>query len=224
MNIINLARDNPLYPPNLMKVPGYYVPDNIEAIGGLRILESPKIALFCSIKCPGEMILKAYDLAHALCATGASVVSGFHSPMEKEVLNVLFRSRNPAIICPARSIEGMRQPKEYQRPIEEGCLLLLSPFEKKIKRATVQTTIVRNRFAAALADRILIAHASEDGKMEAFCREILEWGKPVFTLESDYNKRLIAMGVKKFSQEILKFQDFNRQEMNRGGTETRRFL
>jgi predicted Rossmann fold nucleotide-binding protein DprA/Smf involved in DNA uptake len=192
MDIVSFGPDDPLYPPNLMKVPGCLAPENIQALGDLKILESPKIALFCSIKCPGEIILKAYDLAHALCMTGAAVVSGFHSPMEKEVLNVLFRSRNPAIICPARSIEGMRQPKEYQRPLAEGRLLLLSPFEKKIKRATVQTTLVRNRFAAALADRILIAHASPDGKMEAFCREILEWGKPVFTLESDYNKRLIA--------------------------------
>lgn len=120
--------------------------------------------------------------------------------MEKEVLNVLLRSQNPVILCLARSMEGMRQPKEHQRPIAEGRLLLLSPFEKKIKRATVQTTLARNRFAAALADRILIAHASPDGKMEEFCREILAYGKPVFALESDYNKRLIDMGVKKISQ------------------------
>lgn len=196
MDILDIGRDNPRYPPNLMKILGNDAPETIRSLGDLKILESKKLALLCSIKCPGEIILKTYDLAHALRETGETVISGFHSPMEKEVLNVLVRSQTPVVICPARSMEGMRLPRECESPLNEGRLLLLSPFEKNIKRPTVQTTLIRNKLVAALSDQILIAHASPGGKTEDFCQEILEWGKPLFTLESDYNKRLIKLGAK----------------------------
>jgi len=33
------------------------------------------------------------------------VISGFHTPAEKECLRILLRGAQPIIICPARSIE-----------------------------------------------------------------------------------------------------------------------
>ena len=49
-----------------------------------------------------------------------TVISGFHSPMERECLNILLRGKQSVIICPARSIEGMRIKSEYKKPLEEG--------------------------------------------------------------------------------------------------------
>jgi len=67
-------------------------------------LRAKKQALFCSRKYPGNLILKAYDLARSLRDAGTTVISGFHTPVEKECLRILLRGAQPLIICPARSI------------------------------------------------------------------------------------------------------------------------
>jgi hypothetical protein len=38
----------------------------IAALGSVTLLRSPLLALFCSIRCPGKLILETYDLARAL--------------------------------------------------------------------------------------------------------------------------------------------------------------
>jgi len=48
---------------------------------------------------------------------------------------------------------------------------------------------------AALADRVLIAHARQGSKTESLAREIIGWGKPVFTLEHPSNENLLALGA-----------------------------
>lgn len=167
----------------------------IAAIGNLDILQKRKLAFFCSVKCPGEIILEAYDLAHALRDAGITVMSGFHSPMEKEVLNILLRSPHPVIACPARSIEGMRLPTEYKKQLADGRLLLLSPFNKKIRRSTVETSAVRNQFVANVAEKIFVAYTSPGSKTEQLCKDMLQSGKTLFTLANEYNKPLINLGA-----------------------------
>jgi hypothetical protein len=54
------------------------------------------------------------------------------------------RGAQPTIICPARSIEGMRIPPEWKQAIEQERLLLLSPFEKKYRRVTAALAKQRN--------------------------------------------------------------------------------
>jgi predicted Rossmann fold nucleotide-binding protein DprA/Smf involved in DNA uptake len=165
----------------------------IAAIGNLDILQNKKLAFFCSVKCPGEIILQAYDLAQTLRDAGITVVSGFHSPMEKEVFNILSRSPHPFIACPARSIEGMRLPMEYKKLLADRRLLLLSPFNKKIRRSTVETSALRNQFVAEVAERIFVAYTSPDSKTELLCKNILKSGKEVFTLANENNKKLIDL-------------------------------
>lgn len=103
----------------------------VTIIGNQEILQAKKLALFCSRRCPGNLILKAYDLTRSLRKADTAVTSGFHTPVEKECLRILLRGSQPIIICPARSIDGMRIPSEWKQPIEQGRLLLFSPFEKR---------------------------------------------------------------------------------------------
>src|SRR5438552_478970 len=84
---------------------GQAMPDVITARGDVGILHNGTMALFCSIRCPGDVILRTYDLARALRDARITVVGGFHSPMEKECLDLLLRGTGPVVICPARSIE-----------------------------------------------------------------------------------------------------------------------
>ena len=85
---------------------------------------------------------------------------------------------------------------EYKDPIKKGQLLLLSPFKESKNRNTVEAANERNRFVAALADTILVAHASPNSKTEMFCRELLTWGKRLYTFKSESNSNLIKLGAK----------------------------
>jgi hypothetical protein len=95
---------------------GEHAPKTLTAVGAVASLAQPKTALFCSVRCPGEAILRAYDTAQKLRDEGVTVVSGFHSPVEKECLRILLRGKQPIIICFARSLEKI----EYRLRGAEG--------------------------------------------------------------------------------------------------------
>lgn len=175
---------------------GDRAPATLAALGNLDILRQKKLALFCSVKCPGNLILQTYDLARALRGAGVTVIGGFHSPMEKECLALLLHGTQPVIVCPARSIDRMRLPTAWKAPLAEGRLLLLSPFAEKLRRVTTDLAQRRNQFVAALADKVFIAHAAPGSKTERFCRDVLAWGKSLLTLESDENAPLLALGAR----------------------------
>jgi predicted Rossmann fold nucleotide-binding protein DprA/Smf involved in DNA uptake len=173
----------------------------IYTLGDPLILQQKKIAFFCSVKCPGEIILQVYDFVKDLVKKDLAVISGFHSPLEQECLHILFRAKTPFIICPARALQGMRNKKEFKEPLNEGRLLLLSPFSEKHNRMSMKNSSVRNYFVAAVADAMFFAYAAPRSKTEIFCEEIISRGTPVYTLKSDLNKKLLKMGAIPVSNE-----------------------
>jgi len=199
MSIKRISKDDPIYPAELKSYMGGQAPQSVTALGNLDILRLKKLALFCSVKCPGSLILKTYDLTQALRQAGIPVIGGFHSPIEGECLRILLSGMEPVAICPARNIEGMRLRTEYKKSLEEGRLLFLSPFAKSQNRATVQTAIYRNQFVAALASSIFIAYAEPNSKTEQFCRDLLAWEKPLYTLDSKDSKNLLELGARKIN-------------------------
>ena len=137
---------------------------------------------------------------------GVTTIGGFHSPMEKECLTLLLRGMQPVIICPARSIERMRIPSAWKTPLAESRLLLLSSFTEKLHRVTANLAQKRNELVAALADVVFVAHAAFGSKTEHFFHDVLSWGKPLLTLESDKNASLIARGARPVQPENISEQ------------------
>ncbi len=160
-------------------------------------------ALFCSGKCPAQIILKAHELAQQFRESGVPTIGGYHSPVERECLRVLLRGSQPIILCPARSIENMRPRPEWKGALAEGRLLILSIFDSKHRRSTAALASQRNAFVAALADKICIAHASEGGKTLQFAHQVLEWGKPLFTFDTPANKSLFQCGAQPIESPCL---------------------
>lgn len=155
-------------------------PDSLEvaAIGNSALLRPEKVGLFSSVRCPGDLILAAYDYAKKLRDAGTAVISGFHSPVEKECLRILLRGSQPIIICPARSLANMRIPTELRPHIEKGRLLLLSPFSEKERRATSVLARERNGFVASIADKLCFIYTEPGGSLEALAAEMTALGKP----------------------------------------------
>lgn len=166
------------YPTSLRERLGEQAPRRLIVLGKLALLSQPKTGLFCSLRCPGNAILGAYDTARKLRDECVTVVSGFHSPVEKECLRILLRGKQPIIICLARSLENIRIPAEWRRALAEERLVLISPFAKRPRRPTTESSHQRNELVAALSDEAIIIHAEPGGSVERIAKFVDRWSIP----------------------------------------------
>ena len=121
--------------------------------------------------------------------------------MERECLRLLLRGKQPVVVCPARSIDNMRIPREWRPALDDGRLLILSPFPATARRPTAELAAQRNDLVADLAHRFFIAHAAPGSKTETFARRLAASGKPLLALDSQANLNLMEMGALVVSQE-----------------------
>ena len=170
----------------------------IGSAGDAAILERPRIALLCSSKCPGNLILDLYELAKQFRQQGVTVISGFHSPMEEECLRILLRSPHPVIWCLARGLFNRipETPIDCRAAVAEGRLLIISPFKENVTRVTAKTAQLRNRFVADFANALFIPHAAPGSRIETLARELLAEGKTVYTFDLPENAALLDLGAK----------------------------
>lgn len=136
-----------------------------EFLGNEQLLKLQKTAFLCSRSITASAVLKCYDWAIAQREAGNCVISGFHSQLEKDVLHYLLKGKQPIIIALARGLKKKIEP-ELIKPLEQGRILIISPFDKTVKRASEQTAEIRNKMMIELADNITIGYASKGGKLE----------------------------------------------------------
>ena len=185
------------YPCDLATFCGKETPAALGLIGPRWLLAGfPKLAVFCSVRCPGNLILRTYDLAQKLRHSAPMVVSGFHSPMEQECFTILLRGPQPMIYCPARGLDRMQMRAGWRKPLAEGRLLILSGFGPSQRRPTEATALRRNRMVAALANGVFVAHAAPGTKTYRLCEQVLSWGKPLYTFDDPANADLISSGAR----------------------------
>lgn len=137
-----------------------------ENLGNINLLKLYKTAFLCSRRIPANVVLKCYDWAIEQREQGNCIISGFHSQLEKDVLHYLLKGKQPIILVMARGLKNKVEP-ELEKAIEQGRLLIITPFDKTINRATEQTAQIRNRLMVDLSDQITIGYASKGGNIEA---------------------------------------------------------
>ena len=155
----------------------------------MQLLCNPRTALFCSARTPADAIRRSRAAAKRMREDGKTVISGFHSTIEKECLQILLRGNQPIIICPARAIEEMRIPGDCRAALDAGRLLLPSPFIEDPLRATRESAILRNEFVAALADSFYIAHMTSGGETARIAGMLNRWGVPAVQFTSGERDR-----------------------------------
>lgn len=136
-----------------------------EHVGNEELLLLPKTAFLCSRKVSANVVLKCYDWAIAQREAGNCVISGFHSQLEKDVLHYLLKGKQPIIVAIARGLKLKLEP-ELQQPMNEGRLLIITPFDKTVKRVTEKTAYVRNQMMIELADEVVVGFASKGGMLK----------------------------------------------------------
>ena len=154
-------------------------PPEITFAGDLNFLARETTALFCSAQCPGAAILRTFDRMTQMRDSGQIVLGGFHSPMEQDCLRILLRGHQPIILVLARTLHNLHLAPDLVPSFQSNRLLLLSPFGLQHKRVTASLAVRRNRFAATIATKALIAYAAPGSRTAALADEIHAAGKPV---------------------------------------------
>jgi hypothetical protein len=146
---------------------GADAPTKISVIGAPIALSAPMTAFLCSKEAPGATILKAFDQAAAWRDAGRCVISGFHSPLEQQCLDILLRGKQPIVMALARGLGNLRLPAAQRKALDDGRLTIISPFPETKKRATADLARQRNRFVASLAEEVVFAFIAPGGSPTA---------------------------------------------------------
>ena len=119
--------------------------------GNKNLLDRELVAFFASRKATPHDAQLARQWAESICHTDKVVISGFHSPLEKEVLNILLENHHPIIFALGRALYK-KVPPLLQSAFNEGRLLFIS--FRGYSRHSWNSAQQRNWSAADLADEI----------------------------------------------------------------------
>jgi hypothetical protein len=122
-----------------------------EYLGNTSLLDRYLVAFFASRSSTAEIAERALRWAGNICQTDKVVISGFHSPLEKEVLRVLLEHKHPVIVALGRALYK-KVPLYLQSELDEGRLLFVS--FRDYSRHSWESSEIRNWKAAGLADEV----------------------------------------------------------------------
>ena len=95
----------------------------MSSLGNTDLLERYLVAFFASRSVTPEAESRCIAWAESICNTDSVVISGFHSPLEKKILNILLEHKHPVELFLGRAMYK-RIPAEYQEAIDEGRMLI----------------------------------------------------------------------------------------------------
>lgn len=144
---------------------------HFHAIGNAALLTESLLGLLSSRECPGNVLLETLDRIPEWVRTGRVIVSGFHSPLEQQVLRSVLRRKGRVVKVLARGMSAYRPRPEEWEPLTEGRMLLLSACPPETRRTTRQTSLLRNRLVLALANEMVIPFAADGSPLATLLAE-----------------------------------------------------
>ena len=119
--------------------------------GNKDLLDRELVAFFASRRATPHDTQLALQWAESIRQTDKVVISGFHSPLEKEVLNYLLECKYPVIVALGRALYK-KVPPRLQSAFDEGRLLFIS--FRGYSRHSWNSALQRNWGAADLAAEV----------------------------------------------------------------------
>lgn len=147
----------------------------IVGVGETALLAEPLLGLIASRECPGHVLLETLDRVPEWVKAGRVIVSGFHSPLEQQVLRSVLRRKGRVIKVLARCFGGKngnyRPTTEEREPLAAGRMLVITACPPEVRRTTRETALARNRLLLALASEIVVPHVADDSPLAALLNE-----------------------------------------------------
>ena len=144
-----------LLPPHLAPRIAADLGARLIGIGNPALLTEPLLGFIASRQCPGHVFIKTLERVPHWAKAGRVLVSGFHSPLEQQVLRSLLRRQGRAVKVLARHLPPGRdyRPAALERePLTQGRLLILSASPATENRTTRASALARNGLVITLSD------------------------------------------------------------------------
>lgn len=172
----------------------------LSVLGKLPPIEQPSVAVIASAKIPAQLLLQTHELAQQWRRERLTVISGFASPVEDEVWQLLWRDlwqgRSEVWLVPVLARRMLQRFTARQHHcLAVGQLTYISPFGDGVKRQTKETAYKRNLVAALLADRVFIPYAAPNSDTLRLVQQLLPLGKSIETWGTSHNRSLLDLGV-----------------------------
>ena len=149
--------------------------------GNRELLDRPLVAFFASRKATPHDAQLARQWAESICQTDKVVISGFHSPLEKEILHFLLERQHPIIIALGRALYK-RIPSQFQPHFGEGRVLFVS--FRDYSRHSWSSAHIRNWSVAKLAEEVYFTQFDETSSLSTLHYTFKHYGStPVHILE-----------------------------------------
>ena len=114
--------------------------------------------------------------------------------MEKEFLEILLEGRCRLVVCPARSLERYRVPRNLKAALESRRLAVTSSLPKSVRFNSESSSRHRNQLVADLANHVVVIYSSPHSRTEKFALELLRSGKQIRCLNTGCDS-LVAAGA-----------------------------
>ena len=130
-------------------------------VGNAALLDEPLLGLIASRECPGHVFLETLDLVPEWVKSGRVIISGFHSPLEQQVLRSLLRRNGRAVKVLARGMTEYRPLPEEREPLAAGRILVITACPPEVRRTTRETALARNRLVLALVTETVVPFVAD---------------------------------------------------------------
>lgn len=129
----------------------------METLGNISLLEHRKIGFFASGIIASLSVLPTLDWATEIAKQeNVAIVSGFHSKIEREVLDILLKGRCGIICVLARPIYKVI-PDKYRGACAQERVLFVSNNTAKSTMTSRHLCHQRNEYIATLSDELVFS-------------------------------------------------------------------
>lgn len=137
----------------------------MKTLGNISLLERRKIGFFASGTIASLSVLPTLDWATEIAKRDdIAIVSGFHSKMEREVLDILLRGKCGIICVLARPIYKVIQDK-YRNAYAQNRVLFISHNTANSTMTSRHLCKKRNAYIASISDELVFSSLTPDSSL-----------------------------------------------------------
>ena len=132
----------------------------METLGNLELFDRHKIGFLAGSKTQALSVLPTYDWAKEIASREEiSIISGFQSPLEKDVLDFLLKGKCGIIYVMAKRLYR-RIPEKLKSAFDSHRIIFISISRANVLRAGKAQNIVRNNFIVETCDELVLSSLS----------------------------------------------------------------
>ena len=135
--------------------------------GNLDIIKKYSVlGVLASGKAPGPVVWESYQFFYALRDANVTIAGGWHSPLEKGILDALIEGNVNVAFFAAKGLKARGFQQKFKLLDRTSRGLMISPFPDSVTKINgTEGPRLRNELLAAISDVLLIPYIKPRGKL-----------------------------------------------------------